>query len=50
MVFVHGEYWRAVPVPPSEVLEADEKVEVVEVEGLLLKVKKAADPDIEHPS
>ncbi|MFW6098972.1 MAG: NfeD family protein [Thermodesulfobacteriota bacterium] len=49
LVFVHGEYWRAVPVPPSEVLEADEKVEVVEVEGLLLKVKKAADPDMVPP-
>ncbi|MCF8081967.1 MAG: nodulation protein NfeD [Deltaproteobacteria bacterium] len=49
-VFVHGEYWRAVPIPPSEVLKPDEKVEVVGVEGLLLKVKKATDPDIEHPS
>lgn len=43
LVFVHGEYWRAVSVPPSTELAPDEKVEVVGVEGLLLKVQKARD-------
>ncbi len=41
LVFVHGEYWRAVS---SEKLQPGEKVAVEEVTGLLLKVKKASKP------
>ncbi len=41
LVFVHGEYWRAVS---SEKLEPGEKVAVEEVTGLVLKVKKASKP------
>jgi membrane-bound serine protease (ClpP class) len=41
LVFVHGEYWRAVS---SEKLEPGEKVSVEEVTGLILKVKKASKP------
>jgi membrane-bound serine protease (ClpP class) len=41
LVFVHGEYWRAVS---SEKLQPGEKVAVEEVSGLLLKVKKASKP------
>jgi len=41
LVFVHGEYWRAVS---SEKLEPGEMVAVEEVTGLLLKVKKASKP------
>jgi membrane-bound serine protease (ClpP class) len=41
LVFVHGEYWRAVS---SEKLEPGEKVSVEEVTGLMLKVKKAVKP------
>jgi len=41
LVFVHGEYWRAVS---NEKLEPGEKVAVEEVTGLLLKVKKASKP------
>jgi membrane-bound serine protease (ClpP class) len=41
MVFVHGEYWRAVS---SEKLEPGEMVTVEEVTGLVLKVKKASKP------
>lgn len=37
MVFVHGEYWRAVS---KERIEADEPVEVTGIEGLKLKVKR----------
>lgn len=37
-VFVHGEYWNA---ESDEVLEVGEKVEVLQVKGLKLKVKKA---------
>ncbi len=37
LVFVHGEYWRAVS---DEIIEADEKVKVTGMEGLVLKVKK----------
>jgi membrane-bound serine protease (ClpP class) len=36
-VFVHGEYWNAVA---GERIEAGEKVEVIGMEGLVLKVKK----------
>jgi membrane-bound serine protease (ClpP class) len=39
VVFVHGEYWRAVS---SEKLEPGEMVAVEEVNGLLLKVRKAS--------
>ena len=41
LVFVHGEYWRAVS---SETLEPGEMVAVEEVTGLILKVKKASKP------
>ena len=37
LVFVHGEYWRAVS---DETIEAEEKVKVIGMEGLILKVKK----------
>ena len=37
MVFVHGEYWSAVS---DERIEADEKVKVIGMQGLVLKVKK----------
>ncbi len=40
LVFVHGEYWRAIA---QEKLEPGEKVEVMDVDGLVLKVKKATD-------
>jgi len=36
-VFVHGEYWNAYS---KEVIEEGEEVEVIEVEGLKVKVKK----------
>ncbi|MDZ7699615.1 MAG: nodulation protein NfeD [Deltaproteobacteria bacterium] len=38
-VFVHGEYWRAVS---TEKIEPDEKVEVMGIDGLVLKVKRAS--------
>jgi len=38
LVFVHGEYWRAVS---NERLEPGERVAVEEVNGLILKVRKA---------
>jgi len=41
LVFVHGEYWRAVS---GEKLEPGEMVSVEEVTGLLLKVRKASKP------
>jgi membrane-bound serine protease (ClpP class) len=41
LVFVHGEYWRAVS---SEKLEPGEMVSVEEVTGLILRVKKASKP------
>ena len=41
LVFVHGEYWRAVS---SEKLEPGEMVAVEEVTGLILKVRKASKP------
>ena len=37
LVFVHGEYWRA---ESEEPIEADARIEVTGMEGLLLKVKK----------
>ena len=39
LIFVHGEYWRAIA---DERIESDEKVEVEGAEGLILRVKKAA--------
>lgn len=39
LIFVHGEYWRAIA---GEKIEADEKVEVEGADGLILRVKKAA--------
>jgi membrane-bound serine protease (ClpP class) len=39
LIFVHGEYWRAIA---KEKIEADEKVEVEGADGLVLRVKKAA--------
>jgi len=41
LVFVHGEYWRAMS---SEKLEPGEMVTVEEVTGLILKVRKASKP------
>jgi membrane-bound serine protease (ClpP class) len=41
LVFVHGEYWRAIS---SEKLEPGEMVAVEEVTGLILKVRKASKP------
>ena len=41
LVFVHGEYWRAVS---SEKLEPGEMVTVEQVTGLVLEVKKASKP------
>ena len=38
LIFVHGEYWRAIS---EEKLEPGEKAEVTGVEGLTIKVKKA---------
>jgi membrane-bound serine protease (ClpP class) len=38
LVFVHGEYWRAVS---GERLEPGERIQVENADGLLLKVKKA---------
>ncbi|MBW1784706.1 MAG: nodulation protein NfeD [Deltaproteobacteria bacterium] len=43
LIFVHGEYWRAIS---EERLEPGEKVEVMGVEGLILRVKKALNPAI----
>lgn len=40
LVFVHGEYWRAVS---EEKLEPGDRVEVESVDGLTLKVKKVND-------
>ena len=37
LVFVHGEYWRAVS---DEIIEAEETVKVTGMNGLILKVKK----------
>ena len=37
-VFVHGELWRAVS---REKIDANEKIEVEGIQGLLLKVRKA---------
>jgi membrane-bound serine protease (ClpP class) len=42
LVFVHGEYWQA---KAKEKLEPGEKVEVVGVDGLVLKVKKATNQE-----
>ena len=38
LIFVRGEYWRAIA---EEKIEADEKVEVAGADGLILRVKKA---------
>ena len=43
LIFVHGEYWRAIS---EERLEPGEKVEVTNVEGLMVKVKKALNQEI----
>jgi membrane-bound serine protease (ClpP class) len=40
LVFVHGEYWRAVS---KEKLEPGDRIQVESVDGLILKVKKADD-------
>lgn len=37
LIFIHGEYWRAVS---DTIIEPDEKVKVIEVDGLVLKVEK----------
>ena len=39
LVFVHGEYWRALA---AEKIEPGEKIEVEKIQGLILKVRKAA--------
>lgn len=40
LVFVHGEYWRA---QSPEMVEEGERVEVLSMEGLLLKVRRVID-------
>jgi membrane-bound serine protease (ClpP class) len=40
LVFVHGEYWRA---QSPEKVDEDERVEVLAMEGLLLKVRRLID-------
>lgn len=37
LIFIHGEYWRAVS---DMIIEPDETVKVIEVDGLVLKVEK----------
>jgi membrane-bound serine protease (ClpP class) len=37
LVFVHGEYWRATADEP---IEEDEKIRVIAMDGLTLKVRK----------
>ncbi|RLB15163.1 MAG: hypothetical protein DRG82_12170, partial [Deltaproteobacteria bacterium] len=37
LVFVHGEYWRATADEP---VEEDERVEVTEMDGLTLRVRR----------
>ena len=37
LIFVHGEYWKAVS---DKRIEPDEKVKVIEMNGLVLKVEK----------
>ena len=37
LIFVHGEYWRAIS---GEKIEAGEKVVVEEADGLVLKVRR----------
>ena len=39
LVFVHGEYWRAIA---AEKIEPGEKIAVEKIQGLILKVRKAA--------
>ncbi|MBU0733666.1 MAG: nodulation protein NfeD, partial [Proteobacteria bacterium] len=41
LIFVHGEYWRAIS---EERLEPGDKVEVISVDGLMVRVKKALNP------
>ena len=41
LIFVHGEYWRAVS---DQKIEPGEKVEVTRVEGLTVRVKRARNP------
>ncbi|MBL6968527.1 MAG: nodulation protein NfeD [Desulfobacteraceae bacterium] len=41
LIFVHGEYWRAIS---EERLEPGDKVEVIRVDGLMVRVKKALNP------
>jgi membrane-bound serine protease (ClpP class) len=43
VVFVHGEHWRA---SSDESIEADERVEVTGMEGLVLKVRRKMGRDI----
>ena len=38
LIFVHGETWRA---RSDEAIEPEEKVEVIEIRGLTLKVRRA---------
>ncbi len=40
LVFVHGEYWRA---RADQRIEIDERVEVKDIKGMVLKVKKTTD-------
>ncbi len=42
LVFVHGELWRAIS---GENIEADEKVEVTGIDGLVLKVARITDQE-----
>jgi membrane-bound serine protease (ClpP class) len=40
LIFVHGEYWRAIADSP---IEPDESVEVIGMDGLILKVQEKND-------
>ncbi|HDZ89074.1 MAG TPA: nodulation protein NfeD [Deltaproteobacteria bacterium] len=46
LVFVHGEYWRALS---KEKIEPGEKVEVIGINGLMLSVKRALKPRVDGP-
>lgn len=39
-VYVHGEYWSGVPADPSVKIKKGERVKVVAIEGMVLKVEK----------
>jgi membrane-bound serine protease (ClpP class) len=43
IIFIHGELWRA---KAKDVIKPGEKVQVEEMHGLLLKVKKAEEEQL----